>query len=219
MRYKVMNKDNDGVIPSEGMLVIREIPRGLPHPDHISFFALEKQRRVYLEGEVDANCLQIQRLILRWNLEDMGIPAGERRPIWILIHSHGGDVSMMWGLIDAIETSVTPVYTVNMGMAGSAAGLIFMAGKTRLMMPRSRVLIHEGSCRMSGDAVKVLDASDSYRRAIKDMKEYIRERTGITQAMLTRQESHDWELDAESCLKHRVCDKVIRIMDEILTVP
>ena len=184
MRYKMMNRDSESVIPSEGRLVIREIPRGLPHPDHISFFALEKRRRVYLEGEVDENCLQIQRLILRWNLEDAGIPAGERRPI-----------------------------------AGSAAGLIFMAGKNRLMMPRSRVLIHEGSCRMSGDAVKVLDASDSYRRAIKDMKEYIRERTGITQAMLTRQQSHDWELDAESCLKHGVCDKVIRSMDEILTVP
>ncbi len=215
MNYTVKNRESE-IIPEEARLVIREIPRGLPHPDHISYFALEKQRRVYLEGEVDESCLRIQRLILRWNLEDGDLPPESRRPVWILIHSHGGDVSMMWGLIDAIETSVTPVYTVNMGMAGSAAGLIFMAGRRRMMMPRSRVLIHEGSCRMSGDAVKVLDASENYRRAIKEMKEYIIKKTGITQAMMTKQQNHDWELDAGYCLKHGVCDRVIESMGEIL---
>ena len=69
---------------------------------------------------------------------------------------------------------------------------------------------------MSGDAVKVLDASENYRRAIKEMKEYIIKKTGITQAMMTKQQNHDWELDAGYCLKHGVCDRVIESMGEIL---
>ena len=39
---------------------------------------------------------------------------------------------------------------------------------------------------------------------------------GITQAMMTKQQNHDWELDAGYCLKHGVCDRVIESMGEIL---
>ena len=96
--------------------------------------------------------MAIVRMILRWNMEDAGTPPESRKPIWLYIESIGGNAIYMWTLIDAIFASVTPVYTVNMGLAASAAGLIFMAGSKRFMMPRAKVMIHEGSASFEGDA-------------------------------------------------------------------
>ena len=73
--------------------------------------------------------MALERLILRWNMEDKDIPPEDRKPIWVYIQSPGGNLLYMSALLDAIELSVTPVYTVNMGYAASAAALIFMAGK------------------------------------------------------------------------------------------
>ena len=141
---------------------------------------------------MDSNLLNLQRMILRWNMEDAGRPVEQRKPIHLYIMSYGGDVDYMWSLIDTIEASVTPVITVDMGVAASAAGLIFMAGHRRLMTRRAKVVIHEGSAKLAGDAVKVMDASESYKRVVKQMKDYILSRTGIASSALNRQKCHDW---------------------------
>ena len=207
--------DLDDNILSEIIGDIQVSCEKFPLPDEISYYRLEKERIIYLESNVDEDVMQMERLILRWNMEDVGIPAEQRKPIRLLIHSYGGDLDYMWGLIDAIETSATPVYTVNVGRACSAASLIFMAGKKRLMMPRSSVLIHEGSASMSGDATKVLDATDSYRKELKKMKEYIEARTSIPAKLLNKKRNNDWEIDAAFCLENGVCDVIVRSIEEV----
>lgn len=203
-------------IPEEARTVIRQMDLGLPIPDLVSYYVLENDRKLYLEREVDGNTMNIQRMILRWNMEDAGLPVEERKPIRLYIFSPGGDVDVMWSLIDAMEASETPIYTINMGVAASAAGLIFLAGQKRYMLSRSRVVIHEGSARMSGDAVKVMDAGESYKRMLKQMKEYILKRTKISAAVLNKQKCHDWELNAHYCLEHGVCDAVVEKLGDIL---
>lgn len=203
-------------IPSAVRMVIGQRGLGLPVPDLVSYYVLENDRKLYLDEDVDEHVLALQRLILRWNLEDAGKPAGERKPIHLYIFSPGGSVDYMWSLIDTIAASETPVYTVNMGVAASAAGLIFLAGHRRLMLARSRLVIHEGSAQMSGDAVKVMDASESYKKLMKEMRDYILARTGISASALSKQKCHDWELDAAYCLEHGVCDAVVEKISDIL---
>lgn len=203
-------------LPPAMYAAIRQLGYGLPVPDLVSYYALENDRKLYLDGEVDNGVLSIQRMILRWNMEDAGKPVEERKPIILYIFSPGGDVDAMWSLVDTMAASRTPVWTVNMGVAASAAGIIFLAGHRRLMLRRSRVVIHEGSARMAGDAVKVMDASESYKRLMKQMRDYILERTQIPAAALTRQKCHDWELDAEYCLSHGVCEAVVDSLDQVL---
>ncbi len=200
----------------EALRLMTGDPSGLPDPDQVSYYVLEAERKVYLEGDVDNSLLALQRLILRWNIEDREKKAEERRPIRIYIFSYGGDVDVMWSIIDTIEASATPVYTYNLGVAASAACLIFLSGHKRYMMKRARIVIHEGSARMSGDSTKVLDASDSYRKVIRQMKDYILSRTKITPATLNRQKSHDWELDTEYCMAHGVCDETVCSLDDLL---
>lgn len=202
-------------LPRSLKLVMGQSMNGLPNPDLLSYYVLEAQRVLYLDGEVCDDTKEIHRMILRWNMEDEGIPREERRPIRLYIDSPGGDVYTMWMLIDAIMASETPVYTVNVGSASSAAALIFIAGEKRFMTPHARVLIHEGSAQMMGDAVKVLDASENYRRTVRQMREFILARTDIPASTLTKQKNHDWELDAAYCLAHGVCDTVVERLGQI----
>lgn len=160
--------------------------------------------------------MAIVRMILRWNMEDAGTPPESRKPIWLYIESIGGNAIYMWTLIDAIFASVTPVYTANMGLAASAAGLIFMAGSKRFMMPRAKVMIHEGSASFEGDAGKVLDFSDAYKKDLKATRDFILDHTAIPKAQLTKKRSNDWELDSALCLQYHVCDQIVQSLEDIL---
>lgn len=212
-----MTKKNT-IFPIELPPCIGEIREngGLPDPDLVSYYMLEKDRRIYLDTDVDENLMAIHRLIVRWNIEDKGKPIEERKPIWLCIMSNGGSIDYMTMLLDAIESSTTPVYTVNVGSAHSAAALIFMAGKKRFMSKNAKVLVHEGSASMGGDAIKVQDQADSYKKTLKWMKDYILEHTRIPKAQLMKRRANDWELDAQFCLENGVCDVVIQSMEEIL---
>ena len=186
-----------------------------PDPDYLAYHQLLKDRIIYLETPVDEPMLRIHKQILMWNEEDKGVPVDHRKPIRIVIMSYGGAADYMWMIIDAIRSSKTPVFTYNIGVAHSSAGLIFMAGHKRFMTPSATMIIHEGSAGFEGDAGKVLDASESYKKVLKKMKDYILERTEIPKATLNRKKASDWELNAEECMKFKVCDAIVESIDTI----
>lgn len=71
-------------------------------------------RRLYINWEIDDSVVEsVVYHILRYNRQDRGIPVEERTPIKLYINSPGGSVTDGFGLIDAIITSKTPVYTIN----------------------------------------------------------------------------------------------------------
>ena len=204
------------LMPPAQELVARLQDTTLPDPDLLSYYALEKERIIYLDYDVDPTLTTIHRLIVRWNMEDTGIPPEKRKPIRLFVMSFGGDMYYMWMLIDAILASDTPVYTINIGVAHSAAALIFMSGDMRYMSRNAKVLIHEGQAEMAGDAVKVMDAADNYKRDLKQMKEFIEKQTEVPHSVIIKKRNNDWTLDADYCLEHKVCDVVFDHLSEVL---
>ena len=188
----------------------------LPEPDMLSYYILEKERKIFLESEIDSNVTTLLRLIYRWNMEDKGILPEDRTPIKLFIMSPGGDLSYMWMLVDAITASKTPVVTVDVGTAASAASLIFLAGHERWMTKNSEVIIHEGSAAFRGDAVKVMDASESYKQDLQKMKKYIIDRTEIPSSTLSKKKNNDWTLSSDDCMKYGVCHHIVETLDDIL---
>ena len=188
----------------------------LPEPDEISYYVLEKERKIYLDFDVGSTIIFLHRLIMRWNMQDKGLKPEERKPIWLYIMSYGGDLAYMWALIDAMQASETPVYTVNIGVAGSAAALIFLAGKKRYMMKNSQLVVHEGYAEMSGDAVKVMDATDAYKNELKKMKDFIEQQTKIPHAKIIKKRNNDWYLDANFCLDNGACEVIIDSLSEVV---
>ena len=190
----------------------------LPDPDRVSYYKLENERKIYLDDDVDESIMELQRMIMRWNMDDVknGKTEETAQPIWLYIMSYGGDLDFMWALIDTIEASIAPVYTVNLGVAGSASSLIFVAGKKRFMTKNAKVVIHEGSAQLAGDAIKVQDAADSYKVELKRMKDFILSHTSIPKTQLMKKRANDWTLDSDYCLANGVCDTVISSMREVI---
>lgn len=188
----------------------------LPSPEMVSYYIFENDRKIFLETNVCSVVMEIEKLILRWNMQDKNIPIEQRKPITLYIMSDGGSLDYMWSLIDVMLASSTPIHTVNLGVAASAASLIFMAGSKRLMMPTATVIIHEGSAEMAGDANKLLDAANNYKEEIKKMHNYILAQTNIPAAILNKRKKDDWYIDSELCKEYNVCTDIISSIDEII---
>lgn len=199
----------------EGMEL--EVPDAtLPDPTMINYYMFEKDRRIFLESDVSFQIMEMIKLIMRWNKEDKDVPVEQRKPITIYIMSDGGYMSYMWAMLDAMLTSQTPIITVNLGVAASAASLIFLAGSKRYMMPTSTVIIHQGSTEVGGDASKVMDTIKNYDKEVAKMEKFILSRTQIPQRIMSKRRKDDWYIDAATCLEYGVCHKIVESMDEII---
>lgn len=168
-----------------------------------------------MDLSVDASVLEYIRLILRWNMEDVGKPPASRKPIKLLLFNYGGSFDLEWALIDVIKTSKTPVWTINMGICASAAADIFIAGNKRLMMPNAKLMIHQGGAGFEGDAQKVFDQANNYKAQLEKIKKFILEHTDIPAKTFNKYINNDWWLTADECLRYRACDRIIESIDEI----
>lgn len=141
-----------------------------------------KNRRLYLNNEVDENVIDsLVYLIMIFNREDKGKPVEEREPIILYINSPGGSVIDGYGLVDAILTSKTPIYTVNQAQCCSMGFLIFIAGKKRYAMPHSQFLMHDGQNFGFNSTAKLKDRMEFETIEIEAMtKKYIIEHTNMT---------------------------------------
>lgn len=147
-------------------------------------FENEENRSLWLNREIDDEALDdIVYSILRYNRLDNAdnIPANQRIPIKLYINSPGGSVSCGFSIIDAISTSMTPVYTINVGYAYSMAFVIFLAGHCRFAMPNSTFLMHDGSTGIFWDSsAKVADRINFEQNQIEARtKDFIISNTNI----------------------------------------
>lgn len=75
-----------------------------------------QQRKIWLHDGIDIETVSgAIHNIYQYNREDADLPVEERKPILLYIASNGGSVDAGFALIDAIQTSKTPVYTINTG--------------------------------------------------------------------------------------------------------
>ena len=202
----------DLVIPQEAANV------KLPSPELLDLYDDRQKRVIYIDYDIDEALLrEVGRQILEYNRADKGKPIKERKPIVALINSQGGNLDSTYATIAIMETSKTPIITVNMNSAYSAAGLILMAGHKRYCMPRSQVLIHSGSAQgIGGDYETVQESTKSYKKMVEEMREFITSKTKIEKSLMKKNQSRDWYLDTKEQLELGVVDEVITDLDTIL---
>lgn len=187
----------------------------MPDPSLAGYWKMAGNRKYFYCEDVCDSVIGLEQEIININDDDKGVPAEERKPIVLYIHSYGGDADFMYSLVDTMLASVTPIYTVNMGECASAAALIYLAGGKRFMMRHAKFMIHQGSSSISGDAGKVMDATKEYKDLLKGMEEFILSRTSIPKSTISKKRLHDWTLTLDECVKYNVCTAVINNLDEI----
>lgn len=188
----------------------------LPDPNLLDYYKDAGNRVFWLEGEVCCDTLDIVKSIMRCNLEDADTPVESRVPIKLFIDTNGGDVQVMWVLINAIKISKTPVYTIVYCNALSAGAHILAAGHKRFAFPGSTVLVHSGSCQFGGDMEKVESAKRYFDALGKKANERLLADTSITAKDLKKKGAIDWYMTAEDALENGMIDKIIEDFTEVL---
>ena len=181
------------------------------------FYYEDLNERVWnLVSEVDDSLLDFARHVIRWNSEDRGIPVEERKPIRLYINSPGGDLNIFYTVKDIIEMSKTPIVAVNLGMAYSAAALLFLSCRERYMLKSSKILLHLGSASLGGSYLDLMSAVADYQEQVESFVSAIQEKTTYTPDEIESNISSDWYIDAEDALAHGAATKIIDDIDELL---
>lgn len=152
----------------------------------------------------------IEHIIRIYNVMDKDLPTEERKPIKLFINSNGGSAIGCLEIIDAINLSKTPVYTINIGLAASAGLDVFITGKKRFCYPNATFLFHEGSTSLSSiDAGKFRNYSDWYDRLLKRTKDNLIKNTKVTPELYKEKQNDDWWFFAEEAIEYGFCDEVL----------
>ena len=175
------------------------------------FFLKDLQRRkFYLNDSIDQYTVhQVARHILQINRDDSGLPAEKRKPIILYVVSCGGEVDSGFEMIDVIESSVTPVYTVNLGYQYSMGFLIGLAGHKRYAMPNAKFLMHDGSNFVWNSGAKAQDQMEFNRKVEERIKRYVISHSNVTPEEYDSKLRVEWYLFADDAKEKGFTDYII----------
>lgn len=168
-------------------------------------------RTLYLTTEIESDhAIAFTEAIKFWNRIDEidNIAVEERNPIKVYIDTPGGDLDATFSIIDAINLSKTPVWTITISSGNSGGFFIGINGDKRIGYPHSTYLFHEGSCGDSEDSHKYLQFADFYRKRLQMLKENVLEKTKFTENDYEKFKKDDLWLTAKDALEHGVIDEI-----------
>ncbi len=101
---------------------------------------LLSNREIFLTEQVDAaTSNELLKQLMYLERQDC------QKEITIYINSPGGEVISGLAVYDYISIMKAPVKTVCTGTAASMGAILFLVGKERLMLPHTRLMIHDPS--------------------------------------------------------------------------
>mgnify|MGYP002621683067 CR=1 FL=1 len=179
------------------------------------------ERRLYINSIIDEEIVSgIAFYILKFNREDKGKKIEDRKPILLYINSPGGSVVDGFGLIDAILSSKTPVYTINQALCASMGFLIFLAGEKRYSMQRSEFLMHDGTAVTMDSTAKAMDRMKFEEEYMEPMiKNYIMSRTNINTEVYEKKYRIEWYMLPEEAKEYGIVTHILGTdcdIDEII---
>lgn len=205
-----MQKNNRGYYDFDDILV----EHGLI--DEMFYLRDLNQRKLFLNADIDQfTVADAAKHIMQFNKEDKGIEVEKRTPIILYVTSNGGAVDAGFELIDIIQSSKTPVYTVNLGYQYSMGFLIGLAGHKRFAMRNSKFLMHDGSNFVYGSGTKVQDQMEFQRRVEARVKDYILSRSKLTSEEYDNKLRVEWYLFADEAKEKGFTDYIIGVDCEI----
>ena len=189
----------------------------LPDPELLNYYEQLDNRTIWIDYGIDGSITSVAKKIMMWNIQDdkLVLPKDKRIPIKIMIMSDGGAFFAGLSLIDTIMLSNTPVYTINVSMAASAACEILLAGHKRFAFPHATAMWHSGSCGLQGTMEQVQSATKHFDTLDDQMREYFLSRTNVDSKLYRKYKDKDWYFTAEDALKYGLVDKIITSLDEI----
>ena len=179
---------------------------GFGDPQNDVFNRLLKNRIVFLGAEVNdsiANLLTAQMLYLEG--ED---PAAD---IWLYINSPGGSVTAGMAIYDTMQFVRPAVGTICMGLAASMGQFLLCAGAAgkRFALPHARVMMHQPSGGLRGQAADIAIQAEQMLYIKRLMAERIASHTGQTVEQVEADSERDRWFTSEQAKDYGIIDDVI----------
>jgi ATP-dependent Clp protease protease subunit len=170
------------------------------------FQRLLKERIVFLGSQVDqatANLICAQLLLL--DAED------PERDIYLYINSPGGSVTDGLAIYDTMQYVRCDVSTVCLGLAASMGQFLLCAGAKgkRFALPHSRILMHQPSGQLQGQAADIAIQAEQIIYLKRMMAEKIAEHTGQPVERIEADSDRDRWFTAQEAKEYGFIDEVI----------
>lgn len=168
------------------------------------FSRLQKDRIVFLGMEIDndvANTIIAQLLYL---------DSQSHEPIQLYLNTPGGSVSAGLAIYDTMNIIKSPVNTICVGMAASMGSILLVNGKTRSILPHSRVLIHQPSGWTEGKASDMLIDMKELEKMKKELCQILADKTKQSYDQIWNDFDRDRWFDAEEAVSYGLVDKIVK---------
>jgi ATP-dependent Clp protease protease subunit len=129
----------------------------------------------------------------------------------MVVNNPGGNLSDAFAIVDAIASSFIPIQTVGIGLVGSAALMVFMSGRHRIVTPNVVLLSHQYSGMVEGKEHEVTAAAKDFKltgdRVLKHYRKYTRLKDSVIRKKLLP--AHDIWLSAEQAIEYGLADSIV----------
>ena len=170
---------------------------------------LLEERIVFLGTPIDdtaANDVTAQFVHLEHTAPD--------RDISLYINSPGGSLTAMTAIYDVMQFVSCDIATVCLGQCASAAAVLLAAGTPgkRLVLPRSRVLVHQPAFPepIHGQTSDLEVHARELARLSDRLEEMLARHTGQPKERIAADIERDKILDAEEAVAYGFADRVVR---------
>ncbi|HYF47296.1 MAG TPA: ATP-dependent Clp protease proteolytic subunit [Acidimicrobiales bacterium] len=175
-------------------------------PQNDVFNRLLKNRIVFLGTEVNdsiANLITAQMLYLEGEDPDADI--------WLYINSPGGSVTAGMAIYDTMQFVRPDVGTICMGLGASMGQFLLCAGAPgkRYALPHARVLMHQPSGGIQGQAADIAIQAEQMAYTKRLMAERIADHTGQTVEQIEKDSDRDRWFTADQAREYGIIDHVI----------
>lgn len=191
--------------PSKDLLIASARMHSTDRPGDV-YERLLKERIVFLGSQVDqnsANLVAAQLLLLE--AEDA------ERDIALYINSPGGSVTDGLAIYDTMQYVRCDVATICVGLAASMGQFLLCAGAPgkRYALPHSRILMHQPSGQMQGQAADIAIQAEQIVYLKRMMAERISFHTGQPLERIEADSDRDRWFTAEEARDYGFIDQVI----------
>lgn len=169
-----------------------------------------KLSRIIMLGYIDEESInEVIQLIYDINEED--VKKTQVEPIKLIINSPGGEVYSGLALIDVIDSSQTPVYTICHGASMSMALIVYAAGHHRLASKYATFMYHEANYGLEGKVAIHKQEIKEADRTEKICDDYLLSKTKFTQKQFKaiKEKQSEWYFDVETAQKYGLVDEII----------
>lgn len=165
---------------------------------------LNKYREIFLFNSIDNKASEsIYCQIRGMNYLD------SKTPIKLYINSSGGVITDGLAILDCIQGSKAPIYTIITGEAASMAGLISIVGKKRFMTKNAVWMMHSSSTAIGDYIQRVQDRTTYIFKLEERMNHIIKKHTKIRKKQMRQIENSELWVFATEAKKYGIVDRII----------